>query len=439
MLFYITIYFVRSATLLLTGNFGVVVQLGLVDWSPQIVLTVLFVLFIGPIVIGSGVFLALWAWRRPGTSQSNSGFAIAPWIGILGVLLVILISIVMFWLRVGITIAPTLEPLPFRMTGLLFYTRLLIAPVILAMIACKAQGGYRWIIGFLLVMNVLVVAVTSGSRLLVVLHALALLWMSSRLWIRLSLFAGSLLVGLNIASRGRDLWLAEIANSQGLVNANISASKDLLASDGVVGSSVISLYGSTEAVSTALNWSTFVSSLFEYIQYRALGLPELIMSASAPRMCSGARAWDGLLALLPLGSSELEPCYSIREVLRLPETSPGGFSVDFLGTLWLSGGSHTLPFIVLCLIVGIALGLSFSAGRQLEVTAGTQGIAILCLVIATLLLFESRYFVLISFSLGLAVIGLLLRWFVRVRPGSMSPALPSFFRDAKNSDDRSAS
>jgi len=256
-------------------------------------------------------------------------------------------SYLMIELKIGMTIFTDFDPLPFRITGFLFYGRKFIQPLVLMYIAYHfRQSNKRWLILLLMLLLGAWASLTSGSRGIAVFFSLPILLLFSgkSRWI---FCLGSLSAFLIVATLARHFYLPF-----------------------VIGGEYILIYANEVYQSNIIKdlWMIPLSYAIE----RPMGIREVFMVLNYGEICP--TFGDAVQRLLSVFLFFVEPGAgaSHKNIYGLDDDAFGGFGLGFLpnywvifgGTIptyavglfftgWLLGKSHRLFSILLCKIGGI--------------------------------------------------------------------------------------
>jgi hypothetical protein len=140
--------------------------------------SLIFLLFMYIGMMGGAVRIKqIFDWRR----KSDKRISLPIVLIIFGIFF--LWSYAMFALNIGMTIYADFDPLPYRITGILFYGRLTLQPLLVSIIAYQyANSNRKWIIFLLIISLGAWVCVASGSRFISILFALPLLLLLTGKW-----------------------------------------------------------------------------------------------------------------------------------------------------------------------------------------------------------------------------------------------------------------
>jgi hypothetical protein len=120
----------------------------------------------------------------------------------------------MVQLKIGMTIYADFDPLPYRLTGVLFYGRLFIQPFIILYIANNyRETRNRWLIFLLLLSLGTYVSLASGSRFIAIMFSLPLLMLfsgKSRVFFFLIIVA----LFISIATLSRNFYLPNLIGGE---------------------------------------------------------------------------------------------------------------------------------------------------------------------------------------------------------------------------------
>lgn len=289
--------------------------------------------------------------------------------------LVILIVIVFgFWsylmvdLKIGITIYTDFDPLPYRITGILFYGRLFLQPLILAYIAVGyADSKLKWFLLLLLVALGAWVSLTSGSRFAAIMFALplALLFKGRN---KYTVFGLVLVTYIIISSMSRTFYLPFVINDIDIIN----------------------IYGSELAKEQDSAIEKILLLPMTYIIERSMGVSEVLLvlkfGAITPSFADSLQSFLAyFLPFISPGNS-----VSIKNIYGLSDDAFGGFGLGFFPNYWfIFGGSPILYFFGLSLI-GWLLGKTYRQFAVGMVRFDLKGINILIFILLFILIYEAR-------------------------------------------------
>ena len=267
-------------------------------------------------------------------------------------------SYLMVIFKIGMTIYADFEPLPFRLTGILFYGRLLVQPIVLAYIAINySSSKLKWLIFLMMFALGAWVAVSSGSRLAALVFALPIVLLFKNKT-RYFAFAICLSIYIIIASRTRTLYLP-----------NVIGDIDIL-----------SIYGSELAQEQDNHLSDTLLLPIKYIADRTLGIRELLATLSFGDVAISLQdaAMNFLSTIFPFIESADSISYKL--IMGGSEDDFGGIGLDLFSMIWVkSGGSHVF-FPLSLLITGWMLGKTFRNFATAFERFGVQSVNILVFV-----------------------------------------------------------
>jgi hypothetical protein len=255
-----------------------------------------------------------------------------PKIGLFAVLLVFALffvwSYVMVKLKIGMTIYADFEPLPFKLTGLLFYGRLFIQPMILAYIAYSySSSKWKNLIFVLLLALGAWAALTSGSRFVGIMFAIPL-FLLLKGKSRYIFFGIAVMAYITIATLSRSFYLP------------FQIGVDF----------IIQIYANVEHQTSALE-NLYLLPI-SYLISRPMGIGEVLMTMNFGDITPGI--FDSLqnlfayfLPFIPQGMG-----VSVKNIYGLDDDAFGGFGLDLFSNYWVFFGGSLIPYV---------FGLAFSA------------------------------------------------------------------------------
>jgi len=285
----------------------------------------------------------------------------------------LLTSIFAFWsyvmvsYKIGITIYADFDPLPLHITGLLFYGRLLLQPLVLTYIAigCSASKN-KWFIFILLAILGGWVSMASGSRFLALLFSAPFLFLfkgMNRYFISFCVF----LIFVTIATLTRSLYLPY-----------------------VIGGDYIQIYANDKYVEALLE--NLYMLPISYIIYRPLGMGELLMTLDYGQITSSfSDAMQSSLAYF--FPSFIQPSdVSIKNIYGLNDDAFGGYSLDMFSIFWTSFGGNWTLYILGLIVIGFLLGKTYRLSVLGLTQLGFQRLEFLVFSLLFILAFEGRGF-----------------------------------------------
>lgn len=423
-------YGIRSLLLLMEGRFDQMAQVSTLDLDARLWLDVTGIIVAGVSFILAGGWLAVRLdYPRPLRSPLLARWTPRGAIPGLAAIM-IAISLFMLWRGIGITIETNFDPLPLRLAGALFYARLLIFPLLLAWITYRASGNWRFVAVLVVLSEAVVASASSGSRFVAVLHATPLLFVQFPLFTRWAVFSLGLFANINAASRARNLiipQLREFASSASAASSTASAPL----------TNFTETYANPSAIAASTDLTSLHTLPLDYLLVRTQGLPELMMLASRRQLCptfnDSLKSFIGMVNTPPPNS-----CASIRAVYGMPESATGGFGLDPMGTLWMGAGGHPILFGLLCILVGIILGLGIALGAWLQHVLQIPYFSYLYFSIIALLVIDGRIRV-AGFTLAFTASARLALWAVQLaksrdlksRGGAATPVVEAQVEPAK--------
>ena len=325
---------------------------------------------------------ARWAWLRVGwwrhsnRPETSAGHRALVAVGAMGLTL----SLVMLWLGVGITLPIAQPSYPLRLETLLYFVRLGVVPVVLAVVVARSRLSPTVL--YLLVLGVAVIAsATSASRAVALAYALVALavpWRRS--WPRLAALLVSSVIAVNVATRARTLLIPFVLDSQELRDIYVSQESIRAATDvsirEAVGSNIVDLAGR-----------------------RALGFDELdlALAFSYPRV-SYEQGIIGVGRALGFRFEQVPQCPQLAEVFADADDRIGGINLDPLGRLWQASCGNSGAYLTSLLVVSAMFSLLILGAMALRVRWGHRSTIPVVILLGYLLWYDSRYTVL-RFSL----------------------------------------
>jgi hypothetical protein len=274
-------------------------------------------------------------------------------------------SYLMVRLKIGMTIYADFDPLPFRLTGLLFYGRLLIQPFVLLYIAFSFQrSNKRWLVLLLLIALGAWVSLASGSRFIAIMFSLPILLLF-RGRIKILFFFGATSLFITIATLARHFYLPF-----------------------VIGGEYIEIYGNDvyQLAITDNLWMTPIAYLFS----RTMGIGELLLTLSfgdiTPNFIDAIqRLFSTFLPFIPQGVG-----VSIKNIYGLDDDVFGGFGLDLLSNYWIMYGGRVPTYLVGLGITSWLLGKIYRVFAVIFIKIGGAEYSTFLFVILFILFFEGR-------------------------------------------------
>ena len=275
-------------------------------------------------------------------------------------------SYLMVKLNIGMTIWTDFEALPFRITGILFYGRLFLQPLILTYIAVDyANSKLKWVIYLLIVGLGAWVSLSSGSRFAGIAFALPLLFLFKGK-LKYLAFGFPLLVFIVIATASRNFYLPMIIGDINLMQ----------------------IYANEDYQSSTIDNLWMLPILYFII--RSMGISEVLLTLSfgniTPDFISALAAF--VAYFLPFLSTG--PTVSIKNIYGLDDDAFGGFGLDLFSNFYVMfGGELPLYFIGLGLM-GWLLGKTYRMFAIGLARFRLHGFSFLIFIILFILIFEGR-------------------------------------------------
>jgi hypothetical protein len=283
------------------------------------------------------------------------------------VLIFALWSYVMVSYKIGITIYADFDPLPFHVTGLLFYGRLLLQPLLLSYIAIGySTSDNKWFIFALLMILGCWVSMASGSRFLALLFSAPFLFLFKGMNRYLISFCIFLLL-VTVATLTRSFYLPY-----------------------VIGGEYIQIYANDKYVEALIENLYMVP--ISYVIYRPLGMGELLMTLDYGQITpSFLEAMQSFVAYFfpfidrPTG-------VSIKNIYGLNDDAFGGYSLDMFSIFWFSFGGNWTLYILGLVVIGFILGKTYRLTVLGITQLGFQKLEFLVFSVLFILTFEGRGF-----------------------------------------------
>jgi len=284
-------------------------------------------------------------------------------------------SYLMLKLKIGMTIYADFDPLPFRLTGLLFYGRLLLQPIILSYICYNYKTSKAKSIIFIIIFAIgLYASLTSGSRFLGVMFALPffLLFKGKSQYIISGLM---ILIYITVASLTRHFFLPFYIS-------------DLY----------IKIYAA-EGYQAAVLGNGFMLPV-NYLIGRSMGIAELLMTLRIGDICptffdSLLKFLSAFLPFVPEASS-----ISIKNIYGLSDDTFGGLGLDLFSNLWFVFGGSLILYLIGLSLVGLIIGRCYSLLYTTGLRFGFKDLSIIGFIFLFLLVFEGRTYLLIYILIG---------------------------------------
>ncbi len=278
-------------------------------------------------------------------------------------------SYIMRDLKIGMTIYAEFDPLPFRITGFLFYGRLIIQPLVLAYIA-RGYIDSKWkkkVIFVLLVGLGAWAALTSGSRFTGIMFALPLLLLF-RGKFRYAVF-GLVAAGfVTIATLTRHFYLPFFISEEYIqIYANLEYQENIIS-----GLSTIAV---------------------GYLISRTMGIAEVLHTFKFGSI--SPTFFDSMLAFVSFffGSQLQFEAASIKNVYGLGDDAFGGFGLGLFPNYWVLLGGNIITYTLGIVVSAYLLG---RCHRYLSIGLARFGFAdgaALSFIILFVFFFEARSYI----------------------------------------------
>lgn len=291
-------------------------------------------------------------------------------------LVIIIFAIFSFWsflmlkLNIGITIWISFEPLPYRITGLLFYGRLFVQPMILAYIANGyANSKLKWLLLLLFGALGAWVSLTSGSRFAAVMFTfpIFMLFKGKSRYISLVIF---LLIYIIIATLSRTFFLPFVIGNE----------------------DIIQTYSSLETREQEASIEKILLTPFIYIVIRSMGIAEVLMTLKFGEISPSFG--DSMQSFIAYFVPYISPGAgaSIKNVYGLDDDAFGGYGLDIFSNYWVAFGGNPVLYVAGLALIGWLLGKTY---RQFAIGIerfGYSGATIFVFILLFILFFEARAF-----------------------------------------------
>lgn len=240
------------------------------------------------------------------------------------VLFFFLWTFIMLKLKIGMTFYTDFEPLPFRLTGILFYGRLIIQPIILSFISFNYSNSKSKLLFYLLIFLLgLSVAITSGSRFASIMFAMPVLLLF-RGNSKFIIFGTTVFIYIISATLSRHFFLPF-----------------------QIGGNYIEIYAN-EVYQNNIS-KDLILLPFQYVIFRIMGISELMMTLSYQYPST---LMNGFYSLISYFTPLLKngDIVSAKSIYGFSDDEFGGFGLDTFSNYWLYFGRNLISYI---------LGLSF--------------------------------------------------------------------------------
>ena len=281
-------------------------------------------------------------------------------------------SYLMVDLKIGMTIHADFDPLPFRLTGILFYGRFFIQPLVLAYIAVGyTNSKLKWLIYLLLIALGAWVSLSSGSRFVGILFAMPMLLLFNGKRSYLA-FGFPLLVFIVIASLSRNFYLPMIIGDHELIR----------------------IY-SNEAQQASVTENIYLLPIL-YLINRTMGIAEVLLTLGFGNLSTSFFVSLQTFAsyFLPFIPPGLAP--SVKNIYGFSDDVFGGFGLDMFSTYLVKfGGDYSLYTVGLAL-TGWLLGKTYRMFAIGLIRFGLHGFGFLIFILFFILVFEGRAYLFLN-------------------------------------------
>jgi len=275
-------------------------------------------------------------------------------------------SWLMMHLKVGMTIFAEFDPLPYRLTGWLFYGRLFLQPLLLMYITYTYQTSrHRWLIVILTTALGGWASLTSGSRHVAILFSLPLLFSFAKTS-RWFIWGAVLSVFVIIATLTRHFVLPF-----------------------KLGEEFIRIYANPVAQELIVERIWLLP--LEYLVGRSMGMEEVLLTMSAGEITPSLG--DAFQCLVSVYVPFIKPgeAISIKNIYGLTDDAFGGFALDVFSNLWVCFGGKTVTYGIGLVLSAWFLGFAYLQGAKLFLENGLPiAVSYLFFIFLFLLVVEGR-------------------------------------------------
>jgi hypothetical protein len=268
---------------------------------------------------------------------------------VLLIAILLLISVLMLYMKVGITTFVNIEYYPYKIAGTLFYLRNFIFPIFVYLIIKNNSKS----LDIFLYITILFASFGSGSRLTALFLTMGFLFIKYRFKYFIYLFV--LITNLFIATISRDTFLADWTGD---------IYKELYADN----------YEN-------INLTFFFKKIIDYILIRIQGPHEFIHMFSVDLCKSIWVFWD--------------ECLTASQVYKMSDNSIGGMSFDFFGNIYKSVGGNVIYYFFCIIILALFIKSMDKFSNFTGHLFNDFNISLLINIFILLMIFEFRLHVLI--------------------------------------------
>lgn len=284
-------------------------------------------------------------------------------------------SYLMLKLKIGMTIYSDFEPLPYRLTGFLFYGRLFFQPIIMVYICQNfSYSKAKPLVFILMIVLGVFSSLTSGSRFLGILFALPLFFLfkgkNKYLILGIAIFSY-----ITVATLSRNFFLPFYIDDV-----------------------YVSIYANEEYQSAVLE-DVYILPI-SYIVIRSMGISEVLMTLKfgeiTPTFIDSFRSF--LAAFLPFiqrGTS-----VSVKNIYGFDDDRFGGIGLDLFSNLWVNFGGSVILYPIGIALVGFMVGRCYRLFYIAGYRFGFKELPVFSFITLFLLMFEGRSFLLIYILFG---------------------------------------
>jgi hypothetical protein len=368
----IFLYFFQYPLSRLVDIYTVPQQYSMKDWGVAYVFVIVSaVVLIGSLYVGlCGSMTRVEAISRRNSKPRKVGLPLVLFI----FAVFFLWSYLMLKLKIGMTIYADFDPLPFKVTGLLFYGRLFIQPLVLFYIA-RAYVGSKLKLLLLLLMVALGswAALTSGSRFVAIMFSLPVLFLFAgrRKYVA---FAIAVLSYITIATLSRNFYLPF-----------------------EIGGELLDIYANA-AYQEAVTENILLLPI-SYVVARVMGMAEVLLTLNFGEI--SPTSIDAVLSFLsyffpfmPHGKG-----VSIKTVYGVGDDAFGGYGLDLFSNYWVFFGGDLIVYGVGLILIGWMLGKTQRLFTVALARFGLSDASMFIFVLLFILVFEGRAFLLPSLLL----------------------------------------
>ena len=270
-------------------------------------------------------------------------------ISVILIAILLLISVLMLYMKVGITTFVNIEYYPYKIAGTLFYLRNFFFPIFIYIIIKNNSK----LLDILLYITILFASFSSGSRLTVVFLTIGFLFIKYPFKYFIYLFV--LISNLFIATISRDTFLADWTGD---------AYKELYADN----------YDN-------INLIFILKKIIDYILVRIQGPHEFIHMFSVDICKSYWVFWD--------------ECLTASQVYGMSDNSIGGMAFDFFGNIYKSVGGNIIYYFICIIVLSLCIKYMDKLSNFIGHLLNDSNFSLLINIFILIMIYEFRANVLI--------------------------------------------